>query len=179
MVLPILTVPNSILNRRAKKIGHIDKSIKKLINDMIETLREKGGIGLAAPQMGKLIRLIVIESKGKKNHKGRKRSIITVTVLINPEIVKKSDKKETEEEGCLSLPNIWGEVPRYNEVIVKGRNKNGQNIKIKAKGLFARVLQHEIDHLNGILFTQRVEDLSTLHKISKEGEIIKIGIPRL
>jgi peptide deformylase len=179
MVLPILTVPNSILNRRAKKIGHIDKSIKKLINDMIETLREKGGIGLAAPQMGKLIRLIVIESKGKKNHKGRKRSIIPVTVLINPEIVKKSDKKETEEEVCLSLPNIWGEVPRYNEVIVKGRNKNGQNIKIKAKGLFARVLQHEIDHLNGILFTQRVEDLSTLHKISKEGEIIKIGIPRL
>lgn len=179
--MKILTVPSPILKEKAKKIGLVDNSVKKIISEMIKTLKKEGGIGLAANQLGKLIRIIVIESKGQlsKDKPDVERPIIPLTVLINPEIIETSSEKEPDIEGCLSIPNVWGEVPRYNKVTVKGLDKNGKKIKIKASDLFARVLQHEIDHLDGILFTDRIVDLSTLHTIDKEGNKIPINLPAL
>ncbi len=180
MILSILTIPNPILKKKAKKVSLIDNSIKEIIGDMVSTLRKVGGAGLAAPQVGKSIRIIIIESKSedKKNNQ-EKKTTIPLTILINPEIVKHSEEKEKDEEGCLSLPNIWGIVPRYKKITVRGLDRDGKKVKIKASGLLSKVLQHEIDHLNGILFTQRIEDLSTLHKIDPNGEIVKIELPKI
>ncbi len=177
--MKILTAPNPILKNKAKKISSINDGVKKLIKDMVSTLRENSGIGLSAPQIGTPLRLIIIESKGDKNHKGKERPKIPLIILINPEIIKKSSDEEVTEEGCLSLPGIWGEVPRAKKITVKSLNDKGKLIKIKAEGLGARVLQHEIDHLDGILFPERVVDLSTLHKIDENGEIIPVGLPKL
>lgn len=181
MTLEILTVPNKILKEKAKKIGLIDKSIKKIIDEMIKTLEQAGGIGLAAPQIKKLLRIIIIESHGQPSEvkPEEKRPVIPLTILVNPEIVEHSQEKETDTEGCLSVPNIWGDVSRYKKVIAKGLDQNGKKIKIKANDLFARVLQHEIDHLDGILFTDKVTDISTLHTIDEEGQKIPINLPKL
>ncbi len=180
MTLPIITIPNPILKKKAKKISSIDSSTKKIIKDMISTLKKVEGAGLAAPQIGQSIRIIVIELDNRdKNNSLLKEISIPLTVLINPEIVKYSEKKEEDEEGCLSLPNIWGIVPRHKNITVKGINENGKKVKIKTSGSLSRILQHEIDHLNGILFTERIEDLSTLHKIGPSGEIVKLKLPKI
>lgn len=179
--LKIITVPNPLLKEKAKKVGSFGNSLKKFISEMIQLLREVNGIGLAAPQLGKPIRIVVIESRGKpsRSKPQEKRPLIPLTILINPEVINHSLEVEEDIEGCLSLPNIWGTVPRYKKVTVKGINERGKGVKIKASGLLARTLQHEIDHLDGILFPQRVEDLSTLHKITSEGEIMPIDLPKL
>ena len=173
--LKIITVPSKVLRQKSSKIEGIDKSVKKLIKDLTETLREVGGLGIAAPQVGKLLRLIIIESKGGERKNGSKKPIIPLTVLINPEVVKCSKEKGKDDEGCLSVPELWAVVERPKSVTVKALNEKGKPIQIKAKDLFSRVLQHEIDHLNGILFTDKA-DLSTLHKIGPNGEIIKIKL---
>ncbi len=178
MNLEIIKVPNPILKQKAKKVGLIDKSTKKLISDMVETLRKEGGMGLAANQVGKIVRIIVIEARRQQKGK-EKQPLIPLTILINPEIINTSPEKEVDIEGCLSIPNIWGEVPRYKWINLKALNGEGKKIKIKARGLFARVLQHEIDHLDGILFTERVKDLSTLHSLDKDGQKIPINLVKL
>ncbi len=181
--LKIITVPSPILRRKAIKIKNIDSSIKDLISHMVETLRKVGGLGLAAPQVGQPIRIAVIESNRKSSpkadrldEKNKKSSPkIPLTILINPEIIEYSKETEKSEEGCLSIPEIWGVVERAKSVKVKALNEKGKKVKIKAKDLFARVLQHEIDHLNGILFTDKA-DVNTLHKIGSKGEIIKVKL---
>ncbi len=173
--MEILTVPSEILRKKSVKVKKINPSIKRLIKGMIETLKEVGGLGIAAPQVGCLLRIVVIESKGGKRKNGLRKPKIPLTVLINPEIVENSKEKEEDDEGCLSVPEIWGMVKRAKSVVAKALDEKGKPKKIKASELFARVLQHEIDHLNGILFTDKA-DVSTLHKISPEGEIIKIKL---
>lgn len=173
--LKIVTVPSGILRRKAVKIKKIDNSIKKIIKDMIETLHKVGGLGIAAPQIGESVQIIVIESKGGKRGNGEKAPKIPLTVLANPEIAEYSKETEKDEEGCLSVPEIWGTVERAKSVTVKALNEKGKKVKIKARDLFARALQHEIDHINGILFTDKA-DLKTLHKIGPKGEIIKIKL---
>jgi len=170
--LSIITVPNPILRQKAKKINPRDPFLKKIIPQMINILRKEKGVGLAAPQVGISLRVIVIESQ-QKNTKNKMLSI-PLTVLINPEIIKYSQKITKAEEGCLSIPNIWGVVERPYKVIVKAYNQKNKLIKIKATGFLARVIQHEIDHLNGVLFTDKV-DLNTLHKITPDGQKIKIN----
>lgn len=146
-MLKILTIPNPILTTKTEPIKKIDDSILDLVGEMIETCKKANGIGLAAPQIGKSIRLCIIDLE----HMG-----LPPFALINPKIVSKSFKKIEMEEGCLSIPNVFGMVKRPESVTVKTLNLNGENHKFKAKGLLARVIQHEIDHLDGILFTSKI-----------------------
>lgn len=150
-VRPILVVGNPVLRQKAKRVTRIDKSIQTLIDDMIETMRAAPGVGLAAPQIGVPLRVAVIEVNGK------------VHTLVNPEIVKASGQYEPEE-GCLSVPGYWAHVRRHEEVTVKARDRSGREIRIKATGLLGQALQHEIDHLNGILYLDRLDNLDQLQR---------------
>lgn len=132
-----------ILRKKAKKVEKIDDRVKTLIEDMRETMYDADGVGLAATQVGVLKRIILVDvGEG-------------LLEMINPEIVE-SCGEEIDEEGCLSLPGVNGEVPRPEAVTVKGLNPQGQEVVTEAKNLFARAICHEIDHLNGVLFTDRV-----------------------
>lgn len=146
-ILEIRTYNDKILRKKAEKIIKLNEIMIKLINDMFETLNKAQGIGLAASQVGYLIRLVVINmlTEDEKIQK----------VLINPEIIE-SKGKEILEEGCLSIPNIKGEVSRFSEIIVEAQDENFNRTRFKANKLLARVIQHEIDHLNGIFFIDRI-----------------------
>jgi len=148
MILSIITTPNTILRQRAKEINLEEiksATVQKLIADMKETVRPAGGIGLAAPQVGVSARLIAVVVQEK------------VKILINPEIINFSWRKESAEEGCLSVPGKWGPVKRSKIIKVKAFDENGKSVKFKAKDLFARIIQHEVDHLNGVLFIDRAK----------------------
>jgi peptide deformylase len=146
----IVTIPDPVLRRKAHKVTEFDNDLKTLINDMVETLREAPGVGLAAPQIGISSRLIVIEFGDEENDDAPKK----LYIIANPEIIEASeDDKVKGVEGCLSIPGLVGEVDRYHRIIVKGMNRMGKPVKIKAEGWLARIFQHEIDHLNGVLFT--------------------------
>ena len=147
MILKIVTIPNPILTTKTKPVEKIDRSILTLVNDMIETCRKAQGIGLAAPQIGKSIRLCIINLE----HLG-----VAPFALINPKITKKSWKKSEMEEGCLSIPGIYGIVRRPEKIKVKASNLLGRENELEADGLLARVIQHEIDHLDGILITSKL-----------------------
>ncbi len=152
MIRPILVVGNPVLRQKAKRISQVDKPIQRLIDDMIETMRAAPGVGLAAPQVGVPLRLAVIEVDEK------------VTVLINPEIIKTIGETELDE-GCLSVPGFWGQVTRAERVSVKALDRNGKEQRIRdAEGLFAQALQHEIDHLDGKLYIDRVDSAEHLQR---------------
>jgi peptide deformylase len=148
----IVYIPDPVLRRKAHKVTAFDNDLKILINDMVETMREAPGVGLAAPQVGVSSRLIVVEYGDEEDEEAPKK----LYALINPEIVEVSeDDKVNGVEGCLSIPGLVGEVERYNRIVIKGLNRMGKPIKIKAEGWLARIFQHEIDHLEGVLFTDR------------------------
>jgi len=150
MQLDIITNPAKILRQIAQEVSLTEISseiTQKLINDMQETMLIKDGIGLAAPQINVSKRIIVINTKD---------GILT---FINPKIVKNSWKKQTDEEGCLSVPGVWGNVKRPYQIDLNAIDKNGKEIKLTAKGLFARVIQHEVDHLDGILFIDKAKKI--------------------
>jgi peptide deformylase len=169
----IVTLPDPVLKRKAKPITKFDKDLQTLIDDMIETMRDAPGVGLAAPQVNISEQLIVVEysedddeeeaeDAEEKPEKPKK-----LFVMINPEIVKTSEEKVLGVEGCLSIPGIQGEVERYEAIQVKGLNRFGRPQKLKVDGWMARIFQHEIDHLNGILFT---EIATRLWKFQEEEE---------
>lgn len=160
-LLDIRFDPDRILRDKAKKIKTFDANLRKLADDMLETMHANAGVGLAAPQVGLSIRLLVAEFEPEKESKERGFRV----ALCNPEIVKVNDEVADGLEGCLSIPGWVGEVPRHTQVTVKGQTPEGKEVRIKAHDYYARVLQHEIDHLNGILFTDRIVDISTLHKL--------------
>ena len=156
-VLPICTLPDPVLKQKAKRVRTIDSSIKKLIADMLETLHAAPGrAGLAAPQIGVSLRVAVISISEEDD-----------IVIINPEIVKKSGERLVNE-GCLSVPGYFGEIQRAESVTVKGLNQDGKKIRIKAEGLLAQALEHEIDHLNGIIYIDHMENLDKLSKVEEE-----------
>ena len=140
-----------MLRRKAHKITTFDKNLQTLIDDMIETMRVAPGVGLAAPQVGISERLIVIEYGDDEDETVPKK----LFAVINPEIVLASEEKVEGIEACLSIPQIAGEVERHEKITVKGLNRHGKPVKIKAEGWLARIFQHEIDHLEGVLFTDR------------------------
>jgi peptide deformylase len=160
----IVSIPDPVLRRKAHKITSFDKDLQTLIDDMIETMREAPGVGLAAPQVGVSERLIVVEYGDDEDESVPKK----LYVLANPEIVQASEEKEEGIEACLSIPRLMGEVERHLEIVVKGNNRQGRPVKIKAKGWMARIFQHEIDHLEGTLFTDRATKVWR----AKEGETI-------
>jgi peptide deformylase len=159
----IVTLPEPVLRRKAKPITKFDKDLQTLIDDMIETMREAPGVGLAAPQVNVSQQLAVIEySEDEDDDEGLDEQPKPVKpkklfVLINPEIVKASEEKVVGIEGCLSIPGLLGEVERHEALQVKALNRFGKPVKLKVDGWTARIFQHEMDHLNGVLFT----DLAT------------------
>ncbi len=163
----IVSVPNQVLRRKAHKVTDFGPDFRKLVDDMIETMREAPGVGLAAPQIGESIRLIVVEYGNDENEDAPKK----LFVLANPEIIQASEEKEIGIEACLSVPGLAGEVERFSEITVRGQNRRGQTVKHKVHGWLARIFQHEIDHINGILFT----DLATSvwKPTPEEEEVIK------
>ncbi len=147
----IVKIPDPVLRRKAHKITTFDKNLQTLIDDMIETMRVAPGVGLAAPQVGISERLIVIEYGDDEDETVPKK----LFAVVNPEIVQASEEKVEGIEACLSIPQIAGEVERHEKITVKGLNRHGKPVKIKAEGWLARIFQHEIDHLEGVLFTDR------------------------
>ena len=155
-IIPIRIAPDPILRQKSKRVRSIDGSIKKLIGNMIETMHSASGVGLAAPQVGIPLRVIVIGMPEQEE-----------IALINPEIVRKKGERLVNE-GCLSVPGYMGEVKRAESVTVKGRDQNGKEIRIKADELLAQTLEHEINHVNGVLYIDQIESPEKLHKIEPE-----------
>ena len=157
----IIFLPEPILRRKAKPVTKFDKDLQTLIDDMIETMREAPGVGLAAPQINLSQQLAVVEYAEDDDDEDENEDAPPkpkkLYVLINPEIVKVSEEKVMGIEGCLSIPGLQGEVERYEAIQVKALNRYGKPVKHKVSGWTARIFQHEIDHLNGVLFT----DLAT------------------
>ena len=162
----IVTLPEPVLYRRARPVKKFDPTLQTLIDDMIDTMRDAPGVGLAAPQVGISERLIVVEyaesltptplPEGEEQEvRDEKEVKPKLYIMINPEVVKTSEETVMGVEGCLSIPGLVGEVERFSEIQIKGLNRRGQPMKVKAKGWLARIFQHEIDHINGVVFTQR------------------------
>jgi len=149
---------DSVLRQKARRVPTIDSSIQRLIDDMVETMQQTKGVGLAAPQVGVSLRVVVLQMPGEEP-----------VAVINPEIVKRAGEREVTE-GCLSIPGYAGDIKRSVSVTVKGRDRQGKTIRIKATGLMAQVLEHELDHLNGILYIDHIEGQDKLHKIETETE---------
>ena len=155
-VAPIRVLPDPVLRQKAKRVRAVDSSIKKLVENMRETMHSRGGVGLAAPQIGVPLRIIVIRIPDEED-----------IALINPEVVRRKGERPVSE-GCLSVPGYFGEIKRAESVTVKGLDLNGQKIRIRATELLAEVLEHEIDHLNGVLYIDRLESMDKLRKIEPE-----------
>jgi len=150
-VREIVSLPDPVLRRKAHKVPEVDKEIQKQVKDMIETMREAPGVGLAAPQIGISNRVIVVEYGDDDDEEVPKK----LYVLVNPEILESSIELEEGTEACLSVPQLMGTVERHQALVVKGLNRFGKPVKVKAEGWLARIFQHEIDHLDGILFPDR------------------------
>ena len=134
---------------------------QKFIDEMVETMRDAGGVGIAAPQVHVAKQIIAIEVS-PENPRYPGQTPIPLTIVVNPSLIEHSDETEGGWEGCLSVPDLRGVVPRWKRVVVKGVNRHGHPVQFEAEGFFARVFQHEIDHLNGKVFLDRLPDLQTL-----------------
>jgi peptide deformylase len=159
-IRPILTAEAPILRERTKKVSTYDASLGRLLDDMLETMRDAPGVGLAANQVGVPLQVAVIEIDGQ------------VTELVNPQIVKVSGE-QLDWEGCLSIPGFVAETPRHAKVTVKARDRHGREIRVKGEELMARALQHEIDHLNGRLYIDRLDSLEELVRVSEAPEEVE------
>jgi peptide deformylase len=148
----IVTLPDPILRRKARPVTKFDNNMQTLIDNMIETMRAAPGVGLAAPQVGVSERVIVVEYPEDDEKEDAPKKL---SVVVNPELKVASTETVVGVEGCLSVPGLQGEVERSLAVTVKGQSRRGQPMRIKATGWLARIFQHEIDHLNGVVFTDR------------------------
>lgn len=157
-ILRIYTAPDPVLRRKAKKVNGMDASLQRLIDDMVETMREYSGVGLAAPQVGVSLRVAIIQEPEKE-----------LVVLVNPEIVKKEGERVVTE-GCLSIPGYQGEVIRSQWVKVKAKDRTGREFRIKGEGLLGQALEHEIDHLNGTLYVDRLESEDKFYRLEPRAE---------
>ncbi len=153
----IRTLPDPVLRQKAKKVANIDSSIQKLIDGMIDTMRAVHGVGLAAPQIGMSLRIAVIEIPEGQ-----------VITLINPKIIKRQGERVVEE-GCLSVPGYYGEIKRSKVVKVKAQDRRGKEIRLEGEELLAQVLEHETDHLNGIVYVDHIESQDKLWKVTPQG----------
>ena len=154
-IRPILTAESPILRERTKKVSTFDTSLHRLLDDMLVTMRDAPGVGLAANQIGVPLQVAVIEVDD------------AITELVNPQIVKGAGE-QIDWEGCLSIPGYVAEVARAAKVTVKARDRHGKEFRVKGEELFARALQHEIDHLNGVLYIDHLESLEELVRVNEE-----------
>ena len=156
-LLKLRIVPDPVLHQKAKRVRNIDAALQRLLDDMIETMPHEGGVGLAANQVGVLQRVAVIQLPEDEEPR----------VLINPQVVATEGQREVEE-GCLSIPGYRGLLSRAETVRVKALDRHGKPVRIKADGLLAQALQHETDHLNGILYIDHLESHDKLYKVEPE-----------
>jgi peptide deformylase len=170
-VREILLSDHPVLRQKAKKVKKIDASLQKLIDDMVETMDDAPGQGLAAPQIGVGLRVIVVSAKPGEDDSDQEEPVRLQ--LVNPEVVERSGE-QFGEEGCLSIPGYMGNVRRALTVTVRAQNRKGKDVKIRATQNLARVLQHEIDHLDGILYTDLVEKPEDLFRLNDRGERIPV-----
>ena len=168
-ILDVRKFPDKILRQKAEPVSIITNAERKLIEDMFDTMYFANGVGLAAPQVGIPKRIIACNPTGNKEDE---------LAIINPKIISRSGKKVKECEGCLSIPGITGEIARYSKVKASGKNMQGQDIAIEAEGLLARIIDHETDHLDGVLFIDRMGFLSRqllLNKYKKKVGVSCVG----
>lgn len=162
-ILKVAKLGNPVLRQMARPVPpEVIKShqIQRLIKDMIATMREYGGVGLAAPQVHESVQIVVIE--GLEQARGDKQKPINLQVLINPVLTPVSDEVDEEWEGCLSIPDLRGKVPRHREIQVRAIGLGGQTVNIRATGFHARVIQHEHDHLIGKVYLDRMSSFESL-----------------
>lgn len=170
-VLQIETLNNPILRKKTRLVTKFDPDLQRLIDDMIETMRSANGVGLAGPQVNQSLRVTVIETLPDRDKEGNEiegsRELI---VLVNPKIIAESRKKVEGIEGCLSIPGWVGEVERHESIRVRAQDRYGQKIRLRLKNWTARIVQHEIDHLDGILYIDR---LTAPENLWREEEFFK------
>src|SRR2546426_2009988 len=167
----IITAENPILRQKGKKIHRFDASIQKLADDMFETMHAAHGVGLAGPQIARSLRIFVAEYE---EHMADESIVHHKVAMVNPEIIK-AEGEELGTEGCLSIPGYVGDnIRRATSVVVKGQDAHGKAIRVRAEGWFARILQHETDHLDGILFLDRLDRPEDLREVT-EGELEEAG----
>ncbi len=169
-VRDIVTLPDPVLRRKARKVSDFGPELQAIIDDMVETMREAPGVGLAAPQVNVSARVIVVEFGDEEDEDVPAK----LYVVVNPEITRQSKEVITGVEACLSIPEVAGDVERHVAVTIKGQNRRGQPLKLKAKGWLARIFQHEIDHLNGVLFVDLAE---RVWKIEEQPS--QVGVPTI
>lgn len=176
-IRPIITPDNPVLRQKAKKVTNFGAPLKALVDDMVDTLRDAPGVGLAAPQVAVSQRIVVIEYADEPDDAVAEEVKPRLYRVVNPEIVKASETTVLGIEGCLSIPGYVGEVERHESITVKGINLQGNPIRIKAQGWLARIFQHEIDHLDGVLFIDRAkrvwrssEEPETRTKVPESGD---------
>lgn len=155
----ILTADKPALHIKAKSVQRVDASIRKLMADMVDTMHDSAGAGLAAPQIGVSLRVIVLWHEDDEFR------------LVNPEITWASHETEVDEEGCLSIPGYRGNVPRHAAIKVRAKDEKGRTTQVRAEGRLARIFQHEIDHLDGILFTERMAPGERLWRVDETSEV--------
>lgn len=156
-ILSIETLNNPILRNKARPVTQFDEDLQRLIDDMIETMRDASGVGLAGPQVNQALRLTVVETMPETDDEGNEiEGSKELFVLVNPEIVWKSRDFVDGVEGCLSIPGWVGEVNRHESIRVRAQDRRGKKIRIRLEGWTARIVQHEIDHLDGVLFIDRL-----------------------
>ncbi|WP_022846417.1 MULTISPECIES: peptide deformylase [unclassified Desulfurobacterium] len=151
--MEIRIYPDEVLKKKAEKVNEFDEKLRNIVNEMFETMYKRGGLGLAGNQVGILKRIVVIDIEAGKEREGKNK-----IVLINPEIIT-MEGEQVNQEGCLSLPGLYKKVKRAAYVKVKAQNIDGEDFEIEGEDLVARALQHEIDHLNGIVFIDRLSPL--------------------
>jgi peptide deformylase len=166
MLREIKTLKDPVLRRPAKKIEKVTPEIRKLIDDMFETMHAANGLGLAAPQVGVSQRIFVVEIEQDERIPGSG----IAYALINPEIVKASEERDSGPEGCLSIPGWRGEVERASKVLVRALDRDGKRIRVEVEGLAARAMQHELDHLDGVLFIDKLTAPDRIWRIKEDDD---------
>ncbi len=155
-VLQLCVLPDPVLRKKAKRVRTIDGSIQKLVADLIETMHASSGAGLAAPQIGVSLRVIVIGVPEQEE-----------IAMVNPEMVRRKGERLVNE-GCLSIPGYFGEIKRAESVVVKGLDLSGKKVRVRGEGLLAQALEHELDHLNGVLYVDHLENPESLRQVEPE-----------
>jgi peptide deformylase len=160
----ILTAENPLLRQKSKKVTHFGDALRKLVAEMFDTLHAAHGAGLAAPQIGVLQRVFIVELAAEYDENGQEIAPAESYILINPEIVKMRGEEEMDE-GCLSVPGYRGMVKRATSVTIKGQDLRGKEVRYRGEDVLAQAFQHEFDHLNGVLFLDRLESPEKLWRI--------------
>lgn len=169
---PIRLLGDPVLREKTRKVSRFDAKLKALAADMVETMRHSDGVGLAAPQVGVLERVVVVETPEDEDEPGSGQ----LHVIVNPEVARASKELVDGIEGCLSIPGYVGEVNRHQAITIKGQDIKGRKVRIRAQGFLARVLQHEIDHLEGVLFIDQLTAPDRIWRV-EEGEEEQAEVP--